>query len=72
MITSLERNKAIVRKFNKELIEEWHPTTAETIFHDEFVNHTAAPPFDNGKGGVLKMFNEILRPALSGIKVTIH
>lgn len=72
MSTSVQQNKEIVKRFNQELIEEWHPATADEIFHDAFINHTAAPPFDNGKGGVLKMFNEILRPALSDIKVTIH
>jgi predicted SnoaL-like aldol condensation-catalyzing enzyme len=72
MDTSIETNKAIVIQFNQDLIEGRNLATADTIFHDEFINHTAGPGFDKGKGGVMKMFNEVLRPALSNIKVTIY
>lgn len=38
-----EKNKALVRRVNKEFIEGGNIDTFNEIFADDFVNHTAPP-----------------------------
>lgn len=65
-------NKAIVLRFNKEVIEDGNLESFNEIMHDEFINRTAAAGIDNGKQGIIYTFNNILRPAIPDIKVIIH
>ena len=65
-------NKAVVLRFNKEVIEEGNLESFKEIMHDEFINHTAAPGIDNGKQGIIYTFNNILRPAMPDMKVIIY
>jgi len=67
-----ESNKAVVRRFNLEVIEQGKPGSAEDLMDSQLVNHSAPPGTDNGPKGMLNTFNNILRPALSDMKVTVH
>lgn len=67
---NLENNKAIVRRFNKEVIEECNRNSFDEIMDKEFVNRTA-PPTSNGLEGMWHTFNNIIRPAFPDLKVEI-
>jgi predicted ester cyclase len=72
MTAVTEQNKAVVRRFNKEIIEENNLQTFDEIMDPAFINHTAMNGMDNGPAGILHTFNNILRPAFPDLKVTIH
>lgn len=65
-------NKAVVVRFNKEVIEEGNPESFRELMDDNFVNHTAPAGMDNGPQGMLYTFNNILRVAFPDIKVIIY
>ena len=68
---SLEKNKAAVRKFNKEVIEQCNWETFNAIMDKDFINQTA-PAGSNGADGMWNTFNNILRPAFPDLKVEIY
>ncbi|WP_207536175.1 ester cyclase [Desertivirga arenae] len=68
----MEDNKAIVRRFNQEVIASWNEDSFNVLMNENFVNHSAPEGMDNGPQGMRYFFNEILRPAISDIKVTVH
>ena len=68
----IENNKAVVRRFNKEVIEQGNADSFNALMNDKFVNRSAPAGMDNGSQGMIWFFNEILRPALPDIAVTIH
>jgi|SRR6478609_5092523 len=70
-MTTLEQNKAVVLRFNKEAVEA-SAEVFDQIFHKDFINHTSAPGVSNGKEGVINTFFGILRPALSEMKIEIY
>ncbi|PSL34545.1 ester cyclase [Chitinophaga ginsengisoli] len=72
MTATIEQNKAIVRRFNKEIIEEGNPQSFQEIVDPAFINHTAAKGMDKGPAGLIHTFENILRPAFSDLKVTIY
>lgn len=72
MTTTIEQNKAIVRRFNKEIIEEGNMQYFDELVDPAFVNHTAAKGMDGGPAGLIHTFEEILRPAFSDLRVTIY
>jgi predicted ester cyclase len=72
MQTQSEKNKAIVRRFNKEVIEEGNIESFEELMDTNFINHSAPAGADNGPKGMINTFNNILRPSMPDIKVTIH
>ena len=63
-------NKEIVRRFNKEVIEQTNYETFRELMHDRFVNHTA-PPAANGPDGQWHTFSQILKPAFPDLVVDI-
>jgi predicted ester cyclase len=65
-------NKAVVLRFNKEVIEQGNQESFKELMDDNFINHTAREGMNNGPAGMRYMFEEILRPAFSDIKVTIY
>ncbi len=69
---TMENNKEAVRRFNQEVIASWNEDSFNALMHADFVNRSAPKGMDNGPQGMRYFFNEILRPALTGIKVTIH
>ncbi len=72
MTATIEQNKAVIRRFNKEIIEEGNPQSFQELVAHTFINHTAAKGFDSGPAGLIQMFEHILRPAFSDLKVTIY
>lgn len=65
-------NKQVVQRFNQEVIAEGRLDTVADLMDPEFVNHSAPAGADQGPGGMLHTFNNILRPALSGLQVHIQ
>jgi len=64
-------NKAIVLRFNKEVLEEGSVDAINQIIHPEFINHTA-PGSAKGPQGIIDFTVNILHKALTDIKVEIH
>lgn len=69
---ALEQNKAIVTRFNREVIERGNEDAFRELVAEDFVNRTAPPGTPNGPDGLLYTFNRVLRPALPDLTVTIH
>jgi len=68
---NLETNKEVVKRFNKEVIEQGNLETFNEIMDKDFVNQTA-PPNSNTAQGMWNTFNNILRPAFPDLTVVIH
>ncbi|MEJ5056001.1 ester cyclase [Sphingobacterium sp. MYb382] len=64
-------NKDIVRRFNKEVIEQSNHATFTELMHPDFVNHTA-PAEANGADGMWHTFTKILKPSFPDLEVIIH
>jgi len=67
-----EKNKVAVRRFNKEVIEDGSVQSFEELMDKQFINHSAPAGMDNGPQGMIHTFNNVLRPAMPDIKVTIY
>lgn len=65
-------NKEVVRRFNIEVIEKGNAQAFESLMAADFVNHSAPPGAPTGPQGMWATFQNVLRPALSDLKVTIH
>lgn len=72
METMTEKNKAVVRRFNQEVISEGNLESFKELIDEQFVNRSAPEGMHNGPDGMLYFFNEILRPAMPDVHVTIH
>jgi predicted ester cyclase len=68
----LERNKAVVIRFNREVIAKYDERAFHEIVAPDFVNRTAAPGLSPGPDGMIQMINGILRAALPDLDVEIH
>ena len=67
-----EQNKALVRRVNKEFIEDGSIDTFNEVFAEDFVNYTAPPGSPKNRDGVIYFFNHLLKPAFPDLKVEIH
>jgi predicted ester cyclase len=67
----LIENKAAVTRFNREVIEQGSDSAFHELMAPEFVNRTALPGMPPGPDGMQYMFNQVLRPALPDLTVTI-
>lgn len=67
----LENNKAIIRRFNKEVIEECNLDSFNEMMDKEFINRTA-PLTSNNADGMWHTFNNILKPAFPDLTVEIY
>lgn len=65
-------NKEVVRRFNIEVIQNGNETEFRDLVAPHFVNHTAPPGMANGPDSMWNTFQNVLRPALSNLVVTIH
>lgn len=68
----IENNKAVVRRFNQEVIGQGNVDSFNALMDDGFVNGSAPAGMDNGPQGMIWFFNEILRPGMPDIQVIIH
>ena len=66
-----EKNKEIVRRFNKEVIEQGNLDTFRELMDNDFINRTA-PAKANGADGMWNTFSNILRPAFPDLTVEIY
>lgn len=64
--------KQVVQRFNHEVIQEGLRSSFEELVAPSFVNRSAPPGTPNGPEGLWHTFSEVLRPALSDMRVTIH
>jgi predicted ester cyclase len=64
--------KAVVRRFNLEVIERGDRTAFEALMAPGFVNRSAPAGAPDGPESMWTTFKTILRPALAGLTVTIH
>ncbi|ACT92168.1 ester cyclase [Dyadobacter fermentans] len=72
MMETMTENKAVVRRFNEEVIAEGNLESFKELMDEQFINRSAPEGMDNGPAGMIYFFNEILRPAMPDIHVTIH
>lgn len=64
--------KMVVRRFNKEVIAGGDRTAFEALIAPGFVNRSAPPGAPAGGESMCNTFQNVLRPALAGLAVTIH
>lgn len=67
-----EDNKTVVMRFNQEVIAEGKLDSFQELTDEQFINRSAPAGMNNGADGMIYFFNEILRPAMPDIHVTIH
>jgi predicted ester cyclase len=65
-------NKAVVVRFNREVIEQGRETALRELVAEDFVNRTAPAGSPATREALLATFNQILRPALPDLAVEIH
>jgi len=70
MENQLENNKALVKRYNVELIEQGSQQSALDILSTNFINH-AAPDGQAGADALMYFFTQILRVGLSDLRVLI-
>src|SRR5262245_58366594 len=63
-------NKLIVQRFINEFQTEGREEVAMEILAENFVDHSAIPPFTPDRDGVIQLFR-MLRGAFSGFRVDI-
>lgn len=68
----LAESKAVVIRFNREVIEQGLASSYEELLAPDFVNRTAPPGAPAGPEGMAFMFEKVLRPALADLRVEIH
>lgn len=66
-----EQNKALVRRYNAEVIEAGNMDVLNEIAIPNFINHSAPAGMDNGLAGMAYFFSNILHAAFSNISVTV-
>jgi predicted ester cyclase len=69
---SADANKAVVRRFNREVIERGDWASFEALIAPDFVNRSAPAGAPNGPESMWNTFATVLRPALADLSVTIH
>ncbi len=68
---STELNKAIVRRFNKEIIEQGTMDSFKELVADNVINHSAPAGFPNGPESMIFFIANVLRNGLTDIQVDI-
>ena len=71
-MNNLERNKAIVRRFNLEFIQAGKAEVFDELVYPKVINNTAPSGFPNGADGIRGMILHGLRPAFPDLEVEIH
>lgn len=70
-MSNLETNKEIVRRFNKEVIEQCNLDSFNQLMDSNFINRTA-PPNANTRDGMWNTFSNILKTAFPDLTVEIY
>lgn len=66
-----EENKRIVQRFIEEFQNTGNETVANEILAENFVDHSAIPPFTPDRDGVINLF-QMLRNSFSDFRAEIH
>jgi predicted ester cyclase len=69
---SLDNAKAVVRRFNEQVIAGGDRKAFEALIAPDFVNRSALPGAPNGPESMWNTFQNVLRPALAEMSVVIH
>lgn len=67
-----DENKEVVRRFNIEVIQNGSEADFRALMAPDFINHAAPQGMPNGPDSMWNTFQNVLRPALSNLTVTIH
>ncbi|UZR96181.1 ester cyclase [Chondrinema litorale] len=70
-MNTLELNKHVVNRFNKEFLQDGDTSILQDIVSEEFVNHTIPAGFPSDVTGLIK-FAEILHQGFPDLSITIH
>jgi predicted ester cyclase len=70
-MTTTEKNKAIVTRFNKECIQDGNLSSLEEIVSESVINHSARPGMSNGIESFHFFLENILRKGFSNLRVEI-
>ena len=66
-----EHNKRIVQRFNQQVIVEGQREAFDDLVAEDFVNRSSPAGTHNDRESLWHTFDQILRPALSPLQVTI-
>lgn len=69
---SAQDAKTVVRRFNEQVIAHGDRAAFEDLMASGFVNRSAPPGAPAGPESIWNTFENVLRPALAGLAVTIH
>lgn len=65
-------NKAVVRRFNDEVIVKGDLEAFKSLMAPGFINHSAPPGYPTGPESMIGFIDGMLRPALPDMSVDIH
>jgi len=68
---STEQNKAIVKRFNKECIEQGKESSFNELLSDDVINHSAREGLSKGKESFYFFLNDVLRKGFPNLIVEI-
>src|SRR5689334_7126050 len=68
---STEQSKAIVLRFNKEVIEQGNIDSIHELVAGDVINHTAPPGVSMGADGMIHFLMNVLRKTFPDLKVEI-
>lgn len=71
MSTITELNKTIVRRFNRECIEQGNPDAFRELLSGTVINHSALPGMPQGIESFTYFLNEVLRRGFADLQVEI-
>lgn len=66
-----EHNKSIVQRFNQQVIVEGQREAFDDLVGEDFINRSSPADAPNDRESLWHTFDQILRPALSPLQVTI-
>ncbi len=67
-----QTGRDVVRRFNAEVIRDGSRTAFEALMAPNFINRSAPLGAPTDAEGMWNTFQNVLRPALSGLDVVIH
>jgi predicted ester cyclase len=70
-MTYTEQNKAIVKRFNKECIEQGSMASLKELLATDVINHSTAEGMPKGFESFNHFLNEVLQNGFSGLEVEI-
>ncbi|WP_267432953.1 ester cyclase [Sphingomonas sp. GM_Shp_1] len=69
---SITDAKAVVRRFNRDVIERGDREAFDDLMSPTFINRSAPPGAPSDGESMWDTFDRVLRPAIAGLTVTIH